>query len=106
MATLGEASPGTQAVIALLGGLTAGSTHLTKAGARAAVNTSPEPVSNWVLSLGEDAFVVGLGLVALKYPVAALIVTVLLLLIIVLSAAAIVRAVRRRWGRATHSQWA
>lgn len=106
VATLGEASPGTQAVIALLGGLTAGSTHLTKAGARAAVNTSPEPVSNWVLSLGEDAFVVGLGLVALKYPVAALIVTVLLLLIIVLSAAAIVRAVRRRWGRATHSQWA
>lgn len=107
VATLGEASSGTQAVIALLGGLTAGSTHLTKAGTRAAVNTSPEPVSNWVLSLGEDAFVVGLGLVALKYPLLALAVTVALLAAIVLSAAAIVRAVRRRWARrTTGSQWA
>ena len=39
-------------------------------------NTSPEPFSNWVLSLAEDVFVVGLGLLALKYPAAAAVVVI------------------------------
>jgi hypothetical protein len=52
----------------LLGGVVAAGTHLTKAGARAMINTSPEPVSNWAASFGEDAISV-LGLyAALKYP--------------------------------------
>jgi hypothetical protein len=41
--------------MALLGGGLAAGTHLAKAGARAAINTSPEPVSNVSASLGEDA---------------------------------------------------
>ena len=48
--------------------------HLTKTSTRAVANTSPEPFSNWFLSLGEDLFVVGLGYLALQYPVAALVV--------------------------------
>ena len=79
VAALGEASPMLQGLVALLGGSVAASSHLTKAGARAMVNTSPEPVSNWVLSLGEDLLVVGLGFLALGYPVAALVVAGLLL---------------------------
>lgn len=52
----------------LLGGVLAAGTHLAKAGSRTLINTSPEPVSNWAASLGEDAIAV-LGLyVALKYP--------------------------------------
>src|SRR5512132_4417831 len=34
-------------------------------------HTSPAPFSNWILSIAEDSFVVGLGVLALKYPVAA-----------------------------------
>src|SRR5688572_19247440 len=80
--TLGEASPTTETMIALFGGALAAGTHFTKAGTRAMANTSPEPFSNWILSLGEDLFVVGLGFLALKYPVAAaVVVTVSVLLI-------------------------
>ena len=66
--TLGEASPTVEALIALLGGTVAAGSHLTKTSTRAAANTSPEPFSNWILSIGEDLFVVGLGYLALKYP--------------------------------------
>src|SRR5690606_15757078 len=42
---------------------TALASHLLKSGTRAALNASPEPVSNWTASLGEDAVVVtGLAL--------------------------------------------
>jgi uncharacterized Tic20 family protein len=63
-------------------------------------NTSPEPLSNWLLSVGEDAFVVGLGMLALNYPVAALIVTAILIVLIGIFATVIVRTARRwfrRW---------
>ena len=96
---LGPSSPALTAVSALVGGLVAGSTHVTKAGTRVMVNASPEPFSNWALSFGEDLFVVALGGVALKYPLVALGVTLGLLALIVVFAAAIVRAFRRRFGR-------
>ncbi len=68
VATLGDASPTIKGLAALLGGTLATGTHLTKAGTRAAANTSPEPFSNWALSLAEDVFVIGLSALALKYP--------------------------------------
>ena len=43
----------------LVGGTLAAGTHLAKAGARAAINTSPEPVSNVATSLGEDVLFAG-----------------------------------------------
>jgi hypothetical protein len=98
VAGLGEASPATQGMIALLGGLVAAGSHATKAGTRVVANTSPEPVSNWVLSLAEDGLVVGLGVLAMQFPLAALAVTLLLLLTIVVLAATLVRAFRRRFG--------
>jgi hypothetical protein len=65
VATLGDASPGMQTLVGLLGGAVATSTHLSKAGTRAVANASPEPFTIWILSLGEDVFVVGLGALAL-----------------------------------------
>ena len=97
--TLGDASPTVTALTALLGGVVAGSTHVTKAGTRVVANASPEPFTNWLLSLGEDVFVVGLGFVALKYPVAALVVVVVLLGLIGLFASVILRAFKRRFRR-------
>ncbi len=99
VATLGDASPTVQGLVALLGGTLAAGTHLTKAGTRAAANTSPEPFSNWVLSFGEDLFVVGLSALALKYPIAAAVVVIAGVVVMVAFAAWIVRAVRRRFGR-------
>lgn len=93
--TLGDASPTVEALIALLGGTVAAGSHLTKTSTRAAANTSPEPFSNWILSIGEDLFVVGLGYLALQHPVAALVVATVLLALIVLFAAVIIRSVRR-----------
>ena len=97
--TLGDASPTTEAMVALLGGTVAAGSHLTKTSTRAAANTSPEPFSNWMLSLGEDLFVVGLGYLALKYPVAAFVVAAVLLVLIIVFLAVIVRTVRRWFSR-------
>jgi hypothetical protein len=97
VATLGDASPTVQGLVALLGGTLATGTHLTKAGTRAAANTSPEPFSNWVLSLSEDIFVIGLATLALKFPIAAGLVVILGVVIILTMATWIVRALKRRW---------
>jgi hypothetical protein len=99
VATLGEASPATEGLAALLGGTLAAGTHFTKAGTRAVANASPEPFSNWILSIGEDIFVVGLGVLALNYPIAAAAVVAVCLLLMIFFATWILRAVRRRWAR-------
>jgi hypothetical protein len=62
-------------------------------------NTSPEPFSNWILSIGEDMFVVGLGFLALQYPLVALGVAIALLVLIAIFATVIVRTVRRWFAR-------
>jgi hypothetical protein len=84
-ATLGEAPPLVEAVIGLLGGTVAAGSHLAKASTRVAANTSPEPFSNWALSFAEDVFVIGLGVLALQYPLVALAVTVAILVTIVMA---------------------
>ena len=99
VATLGDASPGVEGMVALLGGSLAATTHFSKAGTRAVANASPEPFSNWALSLAEDAFVVGLGILALKYPAAAAVVVILCVILMIVFASWIIRAVRRRWAQ-------
>ena len=56
------------AVAALLGGTLAATAHTAKTTTRAAVNTSPEPFSNWLLSLAGDAFVPGMLWLAWEHP--------------------------------------
>jgi hypothetical protein len=97
VATLGDVSPSVEGIAALLGGSLALGTHFTKAGTRAVANTSPEPFSNWILSILEDIFVVGLGMLALKYPAAAAVVVAICVALMIVFATWIVRAVRRRW---------
>lgn len=99
VSTLGDASSAVQGLVALLGGTVAAGSHLSKTSTRAVANVSPEPFTNWTLSLGEDVFVVGLGYLALKYPVAALVVTVIACALMVVFLAVIVRTVRRWFDR-------
>jgi hypothetical protein len=95
VASFGHVAPEMEAVVALAGAALATSSHLTKAGTRAAANTSPEPFSNWILSFSEDGFVIGLAILALKYPVAAAIVVLIALAIILAMATWLVRRMRR-----------
>jgi len=64
---------------ALLAGGVALTSHGTKASARAAVNTSPEPFSNWLLSVGEDALAVWLTWMATVHPAATIVVVTFLI---------------------------
>jgi hypothetical protein len=101
VAAMGQVPHETQAFIALAGAALAASTHLTKAGTRAIANTSPEPFSNWILSLSEDGFVVALGVLALKYPLAAAVVVIVLLAAMAVLAGWLVQMMRRGFRRAT-----
>lgn len=67
-ASLGQADPVWVAVAAILGGAIATGTHAAKAGGRAVINTSPEPVTNWTASLAEDLLVPAGLLTAVKLP--------------------------------------
>jgi hypothetical protein len=52
--SLGHADPAMLTIAALAGGTLAGASHFAKAGTRALINLSPEPVSNWAASATED----------------------------------------------------
>jgi hypothetical protein len=62
-----------------VGGSTALASHLVKAGTRMAVNTSPEPFSNIILSFAEDFGVAGIIVFALFHPLAAAIIAAIAL---------------------------
>lgn len=79
----------------LLGGGLALSTHGTKATVRAAANTSPEPVTNWLLSIIEDVFAIGAVVLSVFSPVAILVVIFIFLLILVWILPKVVRRIRR-----------
>jgi hypothetical protein len=99
VAALGDAQPAAQAAAALAGAALASSSHFAKAGTRVVANTSPEPFSNWILSLSEDGFVIALGFLALKYPLAAALVVVTAVAIIAVMARWLFRALTRRTRR-------
>lgn len=99
LAIVDPSDPATQVIAFLLGGGASLAAHAGKAGARAVVNTSPEPVSNVVVSTAEDVVTAGLLYTAYEYPqVAAAIAAVLAAIVIGLLFAA--RSVVRRLFRA------
>jgi hypothetical protein len=94
---LGSPSPGMDALAGVLGATVALTSHLTKAGTRAAANASPEPFSNWMLSFVEDLVAIGLVYFATEHPVMALGITLFLITLILVFATVLVRFVRRRF---------
>ena len=66
---------------ALLGGSITAGTHFMKAGGRAAINTSPEPVSNWAASFAEEVAVLGGLWLAIQNPIVFLLLLLLFILI-------------------------
>jgi hypothetical protein len=80
-AAVGDVSPEVVTAAVILGGGMAATTHATKAGARILINTSPEPLTNWFASLGEDVAVIAGLWTAFHYP---LIFVMLLIVFIIL----------------------
>jgi len=56
---LGEVDPAWMVAAGLIGSTITAGTHFAKAGSRLAINTSPEPFSNWIASFGEEGMVLG-----------------------------------------------
>ncbi len=79
----------------LLGGGLAFSSHGTKAALRAGANLSPEPVSNWVLSIVEDVIAFVGALLSVFAPVLIAIVLIVFLIFFVWFFPKVVRAVRK-----------
>ncbi|WP_230970593.1 DUF4126 domain-containing protein [Nitrogeniibacter aestuarii] len=94
-AVMGEQAGNVQLLAALLGGTLAAGTHFAKAGARAAINTSPEPFSNVFTSFGEDAVFVGGLWALLSYPVIFLVALGVFMLLAVWLIVSLWRFVRR-----------
>ena len=69
MASGMDISPAAEFAALLIGGGIAATSHMTKAGSRVLINTSPEPVTNWTASIAEDLAVIGGLWAALNYPV-------------------------------------
>lgn len=75
-----DKDPAITLAAAILGGGLAASSHAAKTGTRIMINTSPEPVSNWVASVSEDVAVVAGLWTALHHPVGFLLCLALFLL--------------------------
>ena len=91
----GAAPPEWRWGAALLAGGVALTSHGTKASARAAANASPEPFSNWTLSLGEDVLAVWLTWMSTVHPRATIVVVVLLIALAVFILFHLFRFLRR-----------
>lgn len=88
----------------ILGGTITAGTHFTKAGGRALINTSPEPVSNWTASFTEDAMVLGSLWLVFQHPVVFLVLLAAFILVAIWLLPKCFRALRslfRRFSPAT-----
>ncbi len=96
---LGDHDPAWMLAAGLLGGTLTAGTHAAKAGGRALINTSPEPVSNIAASLGEDV-VAASGLYAAFYhPAVFLILLGLFVILLIWLLPKVIRGLRLVFGR-------
>jgi len=98
-AAVGDISPAAELAAGILGGGMAAATHATKAGSRVLINTSPEPVSNWTASIGEDLAVIGGVWAALNHPYVFLALLVLFVLLMAWLLPRLWRGVKAVFGR-------
>jgi hypothetical protein len=94
-AVLNDVAEPWRAVAALLSGTIALSTHGLKAGTRLALNTSPEPFTNWAASLSEDLLLGFLLFLVVKHPVIAIVAAAVTVVVALLLASWVVRSLRR-----------
>lgn len=98
MGAINSSDPLTTTLVALLGGTLAGATHFTKAGSRALINASPEPVSNIAASLSEEGLLVFGGWLALAHPALFLVFIMLFIGVLIWLIPKLWQGVRRVFG--------
>jgi hypothetical protein len=94
-AATNQLDPSIYVPAALLGGGLAFSSHGTKSALRIGANLSPEPVSNWALSLIEDVVAIGGAVLAVFAPVAIAVILVVFIFFFGWFFPKVVRAVKR-----------
>jgi len=95
MGAVGDMTPAVELAAFIVGGSLAGATHATKAGSRIVINSSPEPVTNWTASIGEDLLVITGIWAALNHPVAFLIALVVFIAMMIWLLPKIWRGIKR-----------
>jgi len=95
---VGEVGTAAHLAAAIAGGTLAAGSHATKAGTRVLINTSPEPVSNWFASVGEDVAVIAGLWTALHYPVLFIVLLVMFILLMIWLLPRLWRGIRRVFG--------
>ena len=83
MGAVGDMTPAVELAAFIVGGSLAAATHATKTGSRIVINSSPEPVTNWTASIGEDLLVITGIWAALNHPVAFLIALVIFIALMI-----------------------
>ncbi len=100
---MGDSTPALQMVAALLGGAISGSTHFAKAGTRAAINTSPEPFTNWTASFGEEGMLLGGLWLVFHHPLVFLVLLAAFIALAIWLIPKLFRFLARIWRRLTGS---
>ena len=95
----GDGSVAAALAAAILGGTLAAGSHFTKAGSRMAINTSPEPFSNWAASFGEDLAVGTVLWLAWAHPWVALGIVAASVLLMIWLVPKLVRLISRLFDR-------
>jgi hypothetical protein len=95
---VGDVGSGAQLAAAIAGGTLATGSHITKAGTRLLINTSPEPVTNWFASVGEDVAVIAGLWTALYHPALFIVLLVLFILLSIWLLPKIWRGIKRVFG--------
>lgn len=95
LAIVDPGDPGVQVITFLLGGGAALLSHGVKASTRTLVNASPEPLSNAVVSFGEDVATAGVAALALLHPLIAVVLAVVMLIASIIALLALRKIIRR-----------
>lgn len=102
---LGEVPEAWRLAATLVAGGVALSSHSAKASTRGAVNASPEPFSNWALSLGEDGVAIFLSWLAATHPLVTFAIVVGLVAVAVSVAVVLFRFLKRLFRREPQAVW-
>ncbi len=95
---VGQVNPAVAVAAGLIGGGLAAGTHAAKAGSRVLINTSPEPLTNWLASISEDILVVAGLWTALHHPVLFVILLALFVLLLVWLLPKLWRGIKKLFG--------
>ena len=105
VATAWHADPGIIAAAGILGGGLGLATHATKLGLRVAVDTSPEPFSNGLLSASELGVVAAVTYFVWNHPVITLAIALVVLVLTMLLVRLVWRTIRRVASNVVHGRW-